>query len=842
MIKKFASIEDRIADFKASVITNMLDEGDVVDWGQIQANATNQAKAISDIQNYIDRDNISAESLQTLLQENPEVYAVLLDFIAVKSSGSQMEKWGFPIAVPSQRDKRQRLAKQLLFVGIEKLFNAAKDANSMYLMAQIYTDSHRRRFRSSDKLQMLAKAAILRVVDEFDGKIQIKKPELHNSQINRALEWMVWSGGKRVAAIAVVLQSQSGGRQQRDLSVIYPNLQKSVGEYGLSLILLADGPGLADASQRSLTSLFENVHFPMNIYQSTSGALSAAISASLEEPKEASLDKVVIDNLIKKELNSLGVAKANSLPIPETEAKFALARFLEVNTSLNAELIDNGRAIQWANAPVVKKAKAQQKSYDADEGLNIFASLFDFSSPQVDEMDYGSEIVIEGLTGFQYAESLLVASVDADFSTEIARQVSRRALSITPESRVAILITPRDLSESELAIHRQRQSLRPINLLVLGPEFLIKATENKRPWTLLGEEVVSQSDLTKVSPFVLNNATPSRMFFGRDVEAATVLSTIPNSSVALLGSRRIGKTSLLRKLQEELDEANYSPYFLDCQTIKTWEDFSMASQKRWGIELTGEFRPHRTEELIDKLAAKSEGGVVILMDEIDQLLLWDIEQKDDMVPEALFRSFRSISQANRAQFVFSGERSIAEKIWDPESPHWNFCRPINLTQLKKQDIVELVITSLKAMNIEIVDEAKFGNLAWHYTNGHPQIAQYLGDKLVGLLNKRSNRSALILGESEINEVVFTHEYAEHYITTYLGQAREIEKTIALLMANLSENLASYEYLYSKIGASEKETENAIKMLILYGIVAEHSGQIKLRADWFPDAINYFGAI
>src|SRR5699024_6887579 len=138
-----------------------------------------------------------------------------------------------------------------------------------------------------------------------------------------------------------------------------------------------------------------------------------------------------------------------------------------------------------------------------------------------------------------------------------------------PGSPVALYLTAVSLSDQQVQAHRKEQIFLPTNVIVVSASLLEQMAADRKPSDRLMDAMLAQSDLTKVSPFILNNATPARMFYGRESEAATVLSTIPTNSVAILGSRRIGKTSLIRRLQSELEEAHFQPFFGDCQTVRT---------------------------------------------------------------------------------------------------------------------------------------------------------------------------------------------------------------------------------------------------------------------------------
>ena len=61
----------------------------------------------------------------------------------------------------------------------------------------------------------------------------------------------------------------------------------------------------------------------------------------------------------------------------------------------------------------------------------------------------------------------------------------------------------------------------------------------------LVEIILQQVDLTVVSPYMTSGPVPENMFFGRDHELKTITRKINDTSFALIGGRKIGKTSTL---------------------------------------------------------------------------------------------------------------------------------------------------------------------------------------------------------------------------------------------------------------------------------------------------------
>lgn len=241
--------------------------------------------------------------------------------------------------------------------------------------------------------------------------------------------------------------------------------------------------------------------------------------------------------------------------------------------------------------------------------------------------------------------------------------------------------------------------------------------------------------------------------------------------------------------------------------------------------------------MIAQLGKRGDGQAIIILDEIDQLLDWDQHHATDSVPEAFFRACRSVSQEGAAHFVFSGERRIAKCLWDPQSPHWNFCREVQLTQLDEADATSLLVDPLRAMNIKIVEPAAFESEAWARTSGHPQIVQFLGDRLVRSLDARSDRRNLTLGADDIVTITETFEFAEHYLSTYWGQATPFERSVSRAIA--AGCTTSADVLTKLEQGGDEALFNTLRMLQLYGIIEERDGQLRMRAAWFAEALAHF---
>lgn len=847
-VSAMTNLEKRIDDFRSSVVSSLLSPTDFVDWGAVSREMSQQTRAIADLQDFVDHGNLSYEALASHLSEKPATYPLLLSLLAFNASGSQIEKWGLPERVPTEPTQRQRLAKNLTTIGYSELFTENSRISDQLRVAEIYKDSFKRRFRSGNQFEKsvsgLVKKAVSIANDHCEEQLRSAGTSvLRHSSVARFLDHVIMQGQRPIAGIATVFQQQSGGRQQRELSVTYPTLQRNLRELGMSLVLIADGPGFQDASPRALQALFEGVRFPMTIRQAGDGELVDALLAASTEPEIAPLESAAVDRLIDAALNERGEVNASDLPLGSKEATLAMAKFAEVHRDLSIRMSFDGTHLEWDNREHVQSAINLETSFEPELAVKLFSFLMSADEIEIKNSNGDCDAIVEIDKVAPFPQKLFVKATGNDFDNSLAQAASAKSMEFAHDARFSVLILSEELRAPDLEEHRRMQSLRPVSIIVLSPAQLKKASKSSTPRALFVDELLGQADLSKVSPFVLSNATPSRMFFGREQEAAATLATISTNSVAILGSRRIGKTSLLRRLREDLKDANFSPFFTDCQTVRTWQDFANLAQRDWHVSVPGEFSPNHLTDLVQQLRQRSEDPVVILLDEIDQLLLWDMQHDENSVPEAFFRACRSISQSGAAQFVFTGERVISKKLWDPQSPHWNFCRPIQLTQLPRKDALELLLIPLSGLGIDLPQRSETSELVWRFTSGHPQLVQFLGDRLIRNLEVGRHNTSYSIDADDVMKVAHSFDYAEHYVSTYLGQANSLERAIARSFGAASKKKAQLRDVARSEHADvlEDEFETALRMLQLYGILEVEDNLFKLRADWLPEALTHFGA-
>ncbi|HEX5156975.1 MAG TPA: ATP-binding protein [Ktedonobacterales bacterium] len=276
---------------------------------------------------------------------------------------------------------------------------------------------------------------------------------------------------------------------------------------------------------------------------------------------------------------------------------------------------------------------------------------------------------------------------------------------------------------------RPDQGGLPQNVMYLDEDLIrtILATELPDVKSAFMAQARRSVDLSIVSPFITKGPTGGLMFVGRTRDIATILQDVETSSYAILGGRRIGKTSMLHQIRLRLEQRGYHVLFMDCSVADSYSAFVNLILFLWEKELgagMGEFPsslasdlPISFQRLVTGLASGNP-RLVFVFDEIDLLLSADMRQQP---PEQFFRGLRALSNAKQCQFIFSGERRIYEQFRDPSSPMFNFCIPIRPGLLTPDEARKLVEEPLALLNIGLATGANISSTIAAACSCHPNL-------------------------------------------------------------------------------------------------------------------------
>jgi tetratricopeptide (TPR) repeat protein len=330
-----------------------------------------------------------------------------------------------------------------------------------------------------------------------------------------------------------------------------------------------------------------------------------------------------------------------------------------------------------------------------------------------------------------------------------------------------------DLLEARGALEKVRKVYAQ-DVFALDLADVVTLVGSKQPRKALRRFVLSRVNLVNVNPFTTMGPAQDQTFVGREKELREIADHVQKSSFALIGGRRIGKTSILQRLyRDRLPAAGFCALLHDCATTPTYEALLAATATQW--------QPHRPPEAPKQIgelfqALPLQKPIVFLFDEVDKLVLRD---RQDGWPA--FNAFRALVNAGRAQFVFGGERTLRKALLDGTAPLFNFASEIAIGRLDPRSVEELITLPMKQLEIEFSDEAAIVARIWKSTSGHPNIVQRLCSRLLEHLHTSNTRR---ITPDDVDAVLSDPGFVRNdFLATYFSRATVLEHLCALLMTD-----------------------------------------------------------
>ncbi len=447
------------------------------------------------------------------------------------------------------------------------------------------------------------------------------------------------------------------------------------------------------------------------------------------------------------------------------------------------------------------------------EALGLSGTLLLAGEPQGDLAVYGvstSHLFRDTKLPPVLPIMVLCASVTGEDNTKKVYEVLEERLHSS--YRICLVLSPQDVVSSQICefVDKIRRAYA-YDVIPLARSDLIKILIDHEPQQTLRRLVLSKADLVSASPFVVTGPTPVNMFFGREPELRMITERIATASFAVIGGRRIGKTSILHRLRfVRLPAAGFQCLYQDCSTASDRATFlgtvvdvwlSRASQSDLDDLDDEDYKesdqrlplntPRSFTELADLLFG--EESAVILLDEIDGLIVTESQKG-----YPLFREFRQLAQRGRCQFLLAGERELLRALRDPSGPLFNFANEILIGRLDFKAVEELITRPMKQLEIELADEPAIVQKIYDFTSGHPNVTQRLCQRLVVRLNERQSRRITV---DDIDAIVVDPDFLRRdFLDTYWERATTLEKLISLVMVkdDIARTLSSVQSALARV--------------------------------------------
>lgn len=266
----------------------------------------------------------------------------------------------------------------------------------------------------------------------------------------------------------------------------------------------------------------------------------------------------------------------------------------------------------------------------------------------------------------------------------------------------------------------------------------------------------------KLSEHPFSNVVDSRFYYNSPEQSQAIIKlkyavdTMKGLAV-VIGNIGAGKTTLARRLLEELDEEHYEAALLviiHSSVSSEWLFKKFAMQL--GVRNLSENKLELLGEIYKRLNEISEEGkkAVVLMDEVQMLNSREIMEE--------FRGLLNMESANgkMVNFIFFGLPDLDQVLSLDEPLKQRVASRIRLTAYSEDNTGEYIRHRLAVAggNINEIFTASAIHMIYKYSNGIPRLINTICDNslLEGFLNKRQAVDETVINTVAVDLGLETH--------------------------------------------------------------------------------------
>ena len=318
------------------------------------------------------------------------------------------------------------------------------------------------------------------------------------------------------------------------------------------------------------------------------------------------------------------------------------------------------------------------------------------------------------------------------------------------------------------------------NLVLIGAEEQKRVLESRRPSGELLDLISAQVPISVLAPYETRSPVTGSRFFGRESEISRVLGS-PDTNHAILGIRRIGKTSLLREIERILQEHDDPArvVYLECSDLLSTDDYIREVVRKLNPKELPRLHLQRYvfffPDFLERMGRAYKSKIIFLLDEVDNLVMMQRGNWD------LFRMLRASANKGACQYILAGFREAMREQYLLDSPFYNFAQEIRLSEFSRRQAQDLIVTPMENLRVRIKNQDEVVGRIYEETAGHPNLIQYYCMILLRQLDKTGQRE--IRPESLID--VYSDEgFKSHLLTSFMQNTENREKALvyAILMA------------------------------------------------------------
>jgi hypothetical protein len=375
---------------------------------------------------------------------------------------------------------------------------------------------------------------------------------------------------------------------------------------------------------------------------------------------------------------------------------------------------------------------------------------------------------------------------------------------------------------NSMPLFRHKSNLS-YNLVLVGAEEQKNVIHSRRPTGELLDLISAQVPISYLSPYETRAPVTGSRFFGREHEISRILAN-PDTNHAILGIRRIGKTSLLRETERILREQEDSGrvVYLECSDLLSTDDYIR--------EVVRKLNPRELPRLelqkyvfffpnfLERMSKQFKSKIIFLLDEVDNLV---IMQRGDW---ELFRMLRASSNKGACQYIIAGFREAMREQYMLDSPFYNFTQEIRLSEFTRQQARNLIVTPMENLRVRFRNEEEVISRIYEETAGHPNLIQYYCLILLRHLDQTGGRE---ISPDSLIDVYADEGFTSHLLTSFMQNTENREKALiyAIMMwtqtpggKGFGQEKIDHVLRKGGIALTQKEIDEACNVLTLAGVI------------------------
>ena len=361
------------------------------------------------------------------------------------------------------------------------------------------------------------------------------------------------------------------------------------------------------------------------------------------------------------------------------------------------------------------------------------------------------------------------------------------------------------------------------NLVLIGSEEQNQIAKSRRPSGELLDVIAARISISNLSPYETRAPVTGSRFFGREHEVTRIISN-PDTNYAILGIRRIGKTSLLRETERILKEGTDMAHvvYLECSDLLSEEDYIREVVRKLNPRELSRLHLQKYvfffPDFLERMSRAYKTKIIFLLDEVDNLV---IMQRGNW---ELFRMLRASANKGACQYVIAGFREAMREQYLLDSPFYNFAQEIRLSEFTRQQAHELIVTPLENLRVRLRNKEEIVQRIYNETSGQPNLIQYYCLILLRHLDQSGKRE---LNPNDLINVYDDEGFQSHLLTSFMQNTENRDKALIYAVLTALEQAESRGFSQEFIDEAlrkqglilmQEDIDEACNVLTLAGVI------------------------